>query len=63
MDVELIDIPGVGKKFIEKFDLPGIHAVEDLKGKDPDALYRQYNEIKARHVDRCVLYLKFRSSD
>ncbi|MEN8214148.1 MAG: helix-hairpin-helix domain-containing protein [Pseudomonadota bacterium] len=53
----LLQIPGVGKKFVDKFSRLGIDSIDDLKGKDPLRLYRQYCELCGREVDRCVLYV------
>lgn len=53
----LLQIPGVGKKFVEKFSRLGIGSVEDLQGRDPLKLYRQYNDLCGKKVDRCVLYV------
>ena len=35
----------------------GIERVDDLKGKDPEALYEQECLLQGRMVDRCVLYV------
>ena len=53
----LLQIPGVGNKFVEKFARLGIDSIDDLKGRDPFTLYRQYCELCGEKVDRCVLYV------
>ncbi|HBH36399.1 MAG TPA: pathogenicity locus [Gammaproteobacteria bacterium] len=57
----LLQIPGVGSKFVEKFAQLGIDSIDDLKGRDPLALYQQYCDLCGGKVDRCVLYV-FRSA-
>lgn len=34
----------------------GIGKVSDMKGKDPEQLYRELEARVGRHIDRCVLY-------
>jgi hypothetical protein len=53
----LLQIPGVGNKFVEKFAQLGIDSIDDLKGRDPLTLYCQYCELCGEKVDRCVLYV------
>lgn len=53
----LREIPGVGEKFVQKFSRLGIHRIADLRGKDPETLYRRDSELSGCHVDRCVLYV------
>ena len=54
---ELMQIPGVGKSIA--FDLwnIGIHAISDLKGKDPQLLYERSNKFAGAVQDRCLLYV------
>ncbi len=53
---ELKTIPGVGKQIaIDLYDL-GIRRVSDLKGKDPEKLYRDHEKQLGHRVDRCMLY-------
>jgi hypothetical protein len=53
----LVSVPGVGPSIAADLRTIGICSVEDLKGKDPEQLYRALEESTGRHVDRCVLYV------
>jgi hypothetical protein len=53
---ELEQIPGVGKAIAEDLWRLGITSVRQLKGKDPEMLYRKLCRFQASPVDRCVLY-------
>jgi hypothetical protein len=35
----------------------GIERVADLRGRDPERLYRRLCSLRGRHIDRCVLYV------
>lgn len=50
-------IPGVGPSIARDLYDIGIREVEDLKGKDPEMLYRQSNELAGCIQDRCLLYV------
>ncbi|OHB68113.1 MAG: pathogenicity locus [Planctomycetes bacterium RBG_13_62_9] len=54
---ELEQIPGVGKSIAEDLRNIGVASVEQLKGKDPEVLYRKLCNFKASPVDRCMLYV------
>ena len=54
---ELEQIPGVGKSIAEDLRQLGIASVRQLKGKDPEKLYRRLCRFRASPVDRCVLYV------
>lgn len=54
---ELITIPGVGKATRADFRNIGINRVSDLRGKDPEELYRRICDMQGTVVDRCVLYV------
>ena len=54
---ELITIPGVGKRVAEDLYKLGIKRVPDLKGKDPEKLYRKLCKLQNKKVDRCMLYV------
>ena len=58
---ELQTIPGVGPSLARDLRLVGIETIADLRGRDPERLYRDLEERAGSHVDRCVLYV-FRSS-
>ncbi|MCL5279474.1 MAG: helix-hairpin-helix domain-containing protein [Planctomycetes bacterium] len=54
---ELEQIPGVGKSIAADLRLLGITSVRQLKGKDPEKLYRRLCRFRASPVDRCMLYV------
>ncbi len=54
---ELQEIPGVGKSIAEDLLELGIHRVVDLKGKNPEKLYRRRCSQVGRPIDRCLLYV------
>lgn len=50
-------IPGVGRAIaLDLWDL-GLRSVDELRGRDPEALYRDLEALAGRHVDRCMLYV------
>ena len=50
-------IPGVGPSLARDLWNIGVHSVDDLKGRDPEKLYSDSNELKGMVQDRCVLYV------
>jgi arsenate reductase len=54
---DLQQIPGVGERIARHMNDIGIKTVADLKGKDPEKLYRRLCDFKAQPVDRCMLYV------
>jgi hypothetical protein len=50
-------IPGVGKAVAQDMRSIGIYSIEQLKGKNPEELYRKLCDFKASPVDRCMLYV------
>ena len=54
---ELEHIPGVGKSIAADLRHLGITSIDQLKGKDPEQLYRKLCDFKASPVDRCMLYV------
>lgn len=54
---DLEQIPGVGKSIAEDLRQLGITSVRQLKGKDPERLYRKLCRFRASPVDRCMLYV------
>lgn len=54
---DLQSIPGVGKNMAAHLNALGIERVDNLKGKDPETLYRQECLMRGCAVDRCVLYV------
>lgn len=49
-------IPGIGPSLAKDLESLGIQIVADLKGKDPEKMYRELEKRVGAHVDRCVLY-------
>jgi len=56
-DNNLEQIPGVGKSIARQFRDIGIESKADLRGKNPDKLYKKLRDFKAAPVDRCMLYV------
>lgn len=54
---EFKQIPGVGKSIAEDLWNIGLRSVQDLKGADPEKLYRRLCIYKGSLVDRCMLYV------
>ena len=50
-------IPGVGKSIAKDMQGIGIRSVNNLKGKNPERLYKKLCNYKAAPVDRCMLYV------
>lgn len=53
---DLQRIPGVGPSIARDLRGLGIRRVADLKGRDPETLYRRLNEQRGVRQDPCVLY-------
>lgn len=54
---DLQRIPGVGPSIARDLRGLGIRRVADLKGRDPEALYRESNERRGARQDPCLLYV------
>lgn len=54
---DLKKIPGVGANMEQHLNNIGIHCISDLRGKDPEELYRLDCMKKGYRDDRCVLYV------
>jgi len=54
---DLMIIPGVGKSIANDLLRIGIQKVDDLKGKNPEALYDKSNAVAGVVQDRCLLYV------
>ena len=50
-------IPGLGPRIAAVMETLGIHQVEDLRGRDPEELYRLECIHKGFQEDRCALYV------
>jgi len=55
--LNLMQIPGVGKSISQDLMNIGINSVHDLKGRDPHKLYLQSNSFAGQEQDRCLLYV------
>ncbi len=53
---ELQTIPGVGSSIAKDLYDIGIHRIQDLKGKDPEILYKKSCRLAGVTIDRCLLY-------
>ena len=54
---DLQRIPGVGPSISRDLYGLGYRSVLDLRGEDPEAMYRKQRRLQGCHVDRCVLYV------
>jgi hypothetical protein len=54
---ELQEIPGVGPSIARDLCDLGVQRVADLRGADPEQLYRRLCTLRGVPVDRCVLYV------
>lgn len=54
---ELTAIPGVGKSIANDLARIGIKSITDLRGKDPEELYKESNSLVGCVQDRCLLYV------
>ena len=50
-------IPGVGEKVAGDLWNLGYRSIAELKGEDPEAMYRRLCEHHGAHIDRCMLYV------
>lgn len=53
----LESIPGVGREISRKLTSIGIRKVSDLKNRNPEQLYKKFEERTGLHMDRCLLYV------
>ncbi|OGU69554.1 MAG: hypothetical protein A3H45_07855 [Ignavibacteria bacterium RIFCSPLOWO2_02_FULL_55_14] len=54
---ELQTIPGIGPSIARDLVELGIRRVQDLRGKDPERLYRLLCRRQGLLMDRCLLYV------
>lgn len=55
---DLKTIPGVGKNMADHLRAIGVTCVEDLKGRNPEELYRMDQlRFPGEKLDRCCLYV------
>ncbi|UCF36402.1 MAG: helix-hairpin-helix domain-containing protein [Acidobacteriota bacterium] len=57
MKQALTEIPGVGPSISSDLRDLGFHTVADLRGQDPEQMYRDLIELRGSRIDRCVLYV------
>ena len=53
----LQNIPGVGPKLAQALTELGYSRVSQLRGANPEQMYKQLGVLRGRHIDRCVLYV------
>ncbi|MDD5457355.1 MAG: helix-hairpin-helix domain-containing protein [Candidatus Margulisbacteria bacterium] len=53
----LMEIPGVGKSIAADLNELDIKKVSDLRGRNPEELYKRLCIIHGQHLDRCLLYV------
>ncbi len=53
---ELQSIPGVGPSIARDLRQLGVRRVAELRGRDPERLYRRLSELRGVRQDPCVLY-------
>lgn len=54
---ELKNIPGVGPSLARDLIDLGYGRVPELRGSDPEQMYRKLCAQRGTHIDRCVLYV------
>jgi Nucleotidyltransferase/DNA polymerase involved in DNA repair len=59
--MDLLEIPGIGKKMKKYLIKLGINEANDLKKSNPEKLYEEYKKLDGVCIDKCVLYI-FRSA-
>jgi hypothetical protein len=53
----LQSIPGVGPSLARDLEDLGLREVADLRGRDPEQMYRTLCDMRGARIDRCVLYV------
>ena len=54
---DLRSIPGVGPSIAAALEELGCRSVQDLRGRDPKAMYEALCDKRGERVDRCLLYV------
>ncbi len=54
---ELQIIPGIGPSMAKDLRDLGIFELTELRGQDPEMMYKRLGLIHDMHIDRCVLYV------
>lgn len=57
MDDDLQTIPGIGPSMAQDLRDLGYFKVSDLKGQDPERMFKRLKQIHGFEIDRCVLYV------
>ena len=57
LNQDLEQIPGVGETIARDLRSIGIKSIIQLKGRNPEKLYKKLCDFKAGPVDRCMLYV------
>jgi hypothetical protein len=52
----LDSLPGIGKSLSRDIMDLGCNYVSDLRDLDAEQLYQSLQDIRGKHIDRCVLY-------
>ena len=50
-------IPGVGKSIAQDLWDLGFRSLHELKNKNPEKMYSDFEKLNGQHVDRCLLYV------
>ena len=50
-------IPGVGKSVANDLYNLGYRSLEDIRGQDPEDMYRKLCEFQGVQIDRCMQYV------
>jgi len=56
LSTDLQDIPGIGPNMARDLRNLGVGCAEELRGRDPEELYRELCRKYGKPLDRCVLY-------
>ncbi len=54
---QLQEIPGIGPNLAQDLIDLDIRRIGDLKGRDPEGMYKSLCWMRGAHIDRCVLYV------
>lgn len=57
MKTDLLNVPNIGKNIKDDLLKIGITCLEDLKGQDPEELYKKDCLMKGYEEDKCQLYV------
>lgn len=57
MNDDLQTIPGIGPSMAQDLRDLGYFKVSDLKGQDPEFMFKRLKLIHGINIDRCVLYV------